>query len=79
MGKAECVYVQSEISIPVGGLDRAWARGKKDTQLALTVLDKARELRSELPEQVVLHADRGMLFTSHLLLEAKMSWGAVSG
>ena len=48
---------------------------RQDTQLVVTALDKARELRGELPRQVVLHADRGTQFTSHQLHEAATAAG----
>lgn len=43
---------------------------KQDTDLVVTALNKARGMRSSLPEKVILHADRGAQFTSDQLNEA---------
>lgn len=49
---------------------------RQDAQLLVTAIGKARELRGELPGQVVLHADRDTQFTSHQFHEAALAAGA---
>ena len=48
---------------------------KQATDLVVTALTNARAMRGHLPEQVILHADRGAQFTSHQLDEAAREVG----
>ena len=48
---------------------------RQDTDLVLTALNNARATRGRLPEQVILHADRGAQFTSWQLDEAAREVG----
>ena len=72
--KAGCICVRS-----LGGHSRrviGSAMGpRQDTDLVVTALTHARAIRGSLPEQVILHADRGVQFTSHQLDEAAREVG----
>lgn len=48
---------------------------RQDTDLVIEALTNARATRGSLPEQVILHADRGAQFTSHQLDEAARKFG----
>lgn len=48
---------------------------RQDTDLVLTALNNARATRGSLPEQVIVHADRGAQFTSWELDEAAREVG----
>ena len=48
---------------------------RQDTDLVVEALTHAHATRGSLPEQVILHADRGAQFTSHQLDEAAREVG----